>query len=159
MGTWAANEAHWKKFESLWKPFLARNEIKGRFHCSEFLARRGQFNWDDDKHNRVKREIGDIFNTIGMAGFGVAVDCRAFHEWRLEQKVYIHPDPYYFCLQRLLEPTILWVYEVPKDEGIAIYIDRDNARQKIGKSVAEWYEARLRRDQQQHSQVSVDRVT
>jgi Protein of unknown function (DUF3800) len=144
MGSWVANEAHWQKFEDRWKLFLARNEIKGRFHASEFLARQGQFNWSEEKHNLVKNEIAQIFNEIGMCGFGVAVNCKAYQEWRLQQKVHIHDDPYYFCLQRMMDPLILWIYEVPKDEGIAIYIDRDNARQKLGESVARWYKDRLR---------------
>src|SRR5262249_61272785 len=57
---------------------------------------------------------------------GVAVDCKAYHEWRLRQKVCIPPDPYYWCLQRMIQPLILSIYEVPKDEGFAIYVDRDN---------------------------------
>ena len=64
-------------------------------------------------------------------------------EWRLKQKVFVHPDPYYICLQRHLWSLILNIFEVPKDEGVAIYIDRDNARQKIGESVAQWYEDQL----------------
>jgi hypothetical protein len=143
MGSWVANQAHWQKFEKLWKSFLTRNDIKGRFRTSEFLARQGQFNWSDEKHNRVKQEIADIFNGIGMNGFGVAIDCNAFREWRLKQKVFVHPDPYYICLQRHLWSLILNIFEVPKDEGVAIYIDRDNARQKIGESVAQWYEDQL----------------
>src|SRR5690242_14681635 len=143
MGSWVANQAHWQKFEKLWKSFLTRNDIKGRFRTSEFLARQGQFNWSDKKHNRVKQEIADIFNGIGMNGFGVAIDCNAFREWRLKQKVFVHPDPYYICLQRHLWSLILNIFEVPKDEGVAIYIDRDNARQKIGESVAQWYEDQL----------------
>jgi hypothetical protein len=53
MDSWVANQAHWQKFENLWKLFLSMNEIKGRFRTSEFLARQGQFNWSDEKHNRV----------------------------------------------------------------------------------------------------------
>jgi hypothetical protein len=157
MGGWVANQAHWQRFENLWKPFLARNEIKGRFRTSEFLARQGQFNWSDEKHNRVKQDIADIFNEIGMVGFGVAIDCNSFKEWRLKQNVFVHPDPYYICLQRHLWSLILNIHEVPKDEGVAIYIDRDNARQKIGESVAQWYEEQLRLAPQAGRSVSVTR--
>jgi hypothetical protein len=156
IGSWVANQAHWKRFENLWGPFLARNEIKGRFRTSEFLARRGQFNWSDEKHGRVKKEIAEIFNTIGMVGFGVAIECGAFKEWRLKQRIFVHPDPYYFCLQRHLWSLILNIREVPKDEGIAIYIDRDNARQKIGESIGRWYEDALRNSHQENG-VNVER--
>jgi len=137
MGSFVANEAHWKKFENRWKAFLAGNGVKWRFNASEFLAHQDQFNWDREKHYRVTKEIAQIFNEVGMCGFGVAVDCNAYHEWRLRQKVCIPPDPYYWCLQRMIQPLILSIYEVPKDEGFAIYVDRDNARPKL--SVEQWY--------------------
>jgi hypothetical protein len=144
VAAFVATEAHWEKFKRLWKLFLQRNEIKGRFQASTFWARREQFNWDDDKHNRVKNEVCQIFNECGMIGYAASINCNAFEEWRLKQAIYHHHDPYYFCLQRILRPLIFGLKETAKDEGIAIYIDRDNARQKIGESVAEWAENRLR---------------
>src|SRR5262249_33958377 len=157
MGSFVANEAHWKKFENRWKAFLAANGIKGRFRASEFLARRNQFNWDDEKHNRVKKEIAQIFNEVGMCGFGVAVNRKAYHEWRLRQKVFTHPDPYYWCLQRMILPLIWSIYETPKDEGVAICVDRDNARQKLGESVGQWYSDQLKRGVPEGSEVRIKR--
>jgi hypothetical protein len=142
MGSFVANEAHWKKFENRWKAFLTGNGIKWRFNASEFLAHRDQFNWHHEKHDRVTKEIAQIFNEVGMCGFGVAVDCKAYHEWRLKQKVTIPHDPYYWCLQRMMRPLILSIYEVPKDEGVAIYVDRDNARPNL--SVEQWYSDQVR---------------
>ena len=158
MGSFVANEAHWKKFENRWKAFLAANGIKGRFHASEFLARRDQFNWNDEKHNRVKKEIAQIFNEVGMWGFGVAVNCKAYHEWRLRQKVFTHPDPYDWCLQRMMQPLILWIYKATKDEDVAIYVDRDNSRQKLEESVGQWYSDHLiKRAVPEGSEVRIER--
>ena len=67
------------------------------------------------------------------------------------------PIPDYFCLQRMMEPLTLWIFEVPKDEGVAIYIDRDNARQKLGESVGQWYEDQLRKGPPERSKVNPDR--
>jgi hypothetical protein len=145
MAHFVAKEAHWEKFKERWKAFLQKNEIKGRFHTSEFLARQGEFQWDDAKHEQVKKEIAQIFNEVGMHGFGVAVNCKAYDEWRLRQKVFTLPDPYYWCLQRMMQPLILKIYEVPEDEGVVIYVDRDNARQKLGESVGQWYGDQLTR--------------
>jgi hypothetical protein len=155
MGSFVANEAHWKKFENRWKAFLAGNGIKGRFNASEFLAHRDHFNRDHEKHNRVTKEIAQIFNEVGMCGFGVAVDCKAYHEWRLRQKVFTPPDPYYWCLQRMVQPLILSIYEVPKDEGVAIYFDRDNARPKL--SIEQWYSDQLKRGVPAGSEVRIAR--
>jgi len=141
-----ANTSTWEKFEDLWKEFLREYEIKGRFHAANYWAREGQFrNWGDAKHLAAKGTICRIFNECGLLGVGCAVSCKAFDEWRLNQRTFVSSDPYYFCLDRVLRPLIIGVSEHPRDEGIAIYVDHDRGRERVGKEVAKWHESRLRR--------------
>jgi hypothetical protein len=54
---------------------------------------------------------------------------------------YYPPDPYYFCLDRVLS-TI--VYSTgPNDKGITIYCDQEKEHELIGRDLVRWHEARL----------------
>jgi hypothetical protein len=53
-------------------------------------------------------------------------------------------DPYYLCLDRVLYQPITGTSEAPNDEGIVIYIDRDQEYEKIGNAIAQWHIDRLR---------------
>ena len=57
----------------------------------------------------------------------------------------------------MILPLIWSIYETPKDEGVAICVDRDNARQKLGESVGQWYSDQLKRGVPEGSEVRIKR--
>lgn len=140
-----ASEQLWCAFEQRWQKFLKSYDLK-RFHAAPYLARKRPFNgWDDKKYQQCGLDVCDVFKWVNPIGAGNAVDVDLFQDWRAEQSVFIHKDPYYFCLETCLRFLIQGITQHPTDEGIAIYIDQDNGRDKLGYQLAEWQEARLRR--------------
>ena len=141
-----ATTKQWEKFEDLWNAFLHKVEIKGRFHAAEFWAKQGEFkSWPEWKFKYSLSEIPRIFNKSNLFGVACAIATDAFDEWRINNRNFYIDDPYYFCLSHILRPLIIGVSEHPIDEGVAIFIDRDDQRQKLGEQVATWLENRLRR--------------
>jgi hypothetical protein len=86
MGSFVANEAHWKKFENRWKAFLTGNGIKWRFNASEFLAHRDQFNWHHEKHDRVTKEIAQILMKSECADLELLLTARLITNGDLSKK-------------------------------------------------------------------------
>jgi hypothetical protein len=83
--------------------------------------------------------------TVSLHGVGAAVKISAFNEWRLDAGHYYSADPYYFCLDYCLRTLILGLFEFPLDEGVTIYCDQEKEHELIGRDIALWHEARLRR--------------
>ena len=135
----------WLEFEPKWKAFLDEHGL-ARFHATQYWARTGQYKrWEDDRFPLARKQIRDILAQNRLMAVAFAVSTKAFDEWRGAQRQFYPADPYYFCLDRVLRQLIIGVHEVPKDEGITIYVDRDKGRERLAKEVAEWHEDRLRR--------------
>ena len=135
----------WIDFEAKWIAFLDEHGL-ARFHATEYWARTGQFEfWEDARFPLARKQIRDIIAPSRLMAVAFAVSTKAFNEWRSAQRQFYPADPYYFCLDRVLRQLIIGVHEIPKDEGITIYVDRDKGRERLAKEVAEWHEDRLRR--------------
>ena len=72
---------------------------------------------------------------------------KAFNEWRESKRYFRLSDPYYFCLEGCLKKLIR---EIKKsygaDDEIAIYVDQDKGRERLGRDLAKWQESKLRQD-------------
>ena len=140
-------ESDWKFFESAWRNFLDEFGLtKQRFHSAEYWSRRGNpYNtWTNDKWQNAQVAICKAISSTRLIGTGIAIDINLFKEWRLRLDQFYPNDPYYFCLDRVLYQLITGTSEVSKDEGIVIYIDRDQEYEKIGNAIAQWHIDRLR---------------
>jgi len=128
----------------VWTHFLSDFEIK-RFHAAEFWARKGRpyARWDDEKHESAIKRVSSILRNSGLFGIGTGVTIDAFNEWRDSLSYYIDPDPYFFCLNRSLKFLIRGI-RINPDEGVAVYIDQDKGRERLGQELARWHEAKLR---------------
>lgn len=141
-----ADTPNWQQFEDLWRPFLAEYELK-RFHSFRFWERRDEFQpWSDAKWEAARLRVGKIISELDPKpiGVGCAIALQPFEEWRHQQARFVDPDPYYFCLDTCLHTLIRGVTQHPVDEGIAIYIDQDKERERLGEKIAEWHQERLK---------------
>ena len=134
----------WIEFETKWKAFLDVHGL-ARFHATQYWSRTGQYErWEDARFPLARKQIREILAQNRLMAVAFAVSTKAFEEWRTAQRQFYPADPYYLCLDRVLRQLIIGVHEVPKDEGITIYVDRDKGRERLAKEVAEWHEDRLR---------------
>ncbi len=134
-----ANERQWHSFETAWKALLQKYDLK-RFHAAPYLSRKRPFSrWTQETWGNCGRDICEIFKRNTPRGFGYTVDLQAFEEWRCETGIFINPDPYYWCVDLCLRSLIRSTVEVPKDEGIAIYIDNDDGRENLGVQIGKWH--------------------
>lgn len=146
VGGFVADNTLWDAFEDRWSKFLVKFELE-RFHACHFLGRHRPYNrWSDEKYERAQSDVCDILSSYQWIGIGTIVTRTAFREWRDGLGHYIDPDPYYFCLDNCLRRLILGIKTVPKDDGVAIYVDQDKGREKLGQRLSEWNERRLRSD-------------
>jgi Protein of unknown function (DUF3800) len=142
----------WDAFDLEWSKFLADFEVGPRFHAAPFLGRCGRpySKWSNEKWENARDAVCEILSHHGWIGIGTAVSRSAFYQWRDSIGYYISPDPYYFCLNNCLRKLIRGIRHAHKDDGIAIYIDQDKGREKLGQELAKWNETRLRRDPGYH---------
>lgn len=139
------SERLWRNFEERWRKFLTDFEIR-RFHVANYLSRNRPFeSWTDDRFDRARKEICKIFYYSPPFGIGCGVRIGAFDDWRHTIEYPVHPDSYYFCLERCLRALIHGIAEVPEDEGMQIFIDEDKGREKMGIALSQWQQGRLRR--------------
>lgn len=147
VGGFLADDVHgWKPFDDAWKSFLDDFEL-GRFHVAPFLAHERPFDrWPAAKYDQAQARICEIFKKAnGLFGIVTGVSVKAFDEWIDDLAYYADPDPYYFCLSRCLRLLIRGIKKsYGPDDGIAIYIDKDEKRDRLGYQLAEWHERRLR---------------
>lgn len=145
---WSATETEWDSWERDWLPFIAETGLKKGWHHTDFLSRHGEYeNWKDAKFLWADGELRRIFRKLKLFGVGAAVWREQYQElWRTGQ--WLMPrDPYAYCLDDCLEVLVHRLHEVPKDEGMAIYIDQDDpAREKLGSAMAEWHGAYLKQN-------------
>jgi hypothetical protein len=146
-----ADNTLWDDFEAKWSKFLGDFDLP-RFHAAPFLARRRPFDkWSDEKYENAKDIVCDILSRYQWIGIGTAVSRTAFMEWRDSIGRYIDPDPYYLCLDNCLRYLIRGVRNAFSDDGMAIYVDEDKGREKLGYRLSEWNETRLRGDPGYHA--------
>ena len=139
----AASDEAWARFNSAWASFLRQNGLR-RFHASHFWAKEGEFkNWSEAKWLLAKGDACRALNASNLFGVGYAVSTQAFAKWRSLQRRYYPADPYCYCLDRTLRRLIIGLSQHP-DEGISLYVDQDKSREKLGRELASWHEARLR---------------
>jgi hypothetical protein len=142
-----ADDAIWAGFVDRWDAFLSQHDLKV-FHACEFWARKSRpYNsWSDDKHKCVEDDVSSILAHVPLFGFAIAVHVPSFSEWRIEQDHHVREDPYYFCLDKCLRFLIADVKKsYGEDDGIAVYIDQDQSRERFGLELASRHEARVRR--------------
>jgi hypothetical protein len=142
---WAASEREWDWWEREWLALLAELNIK-RWHHTDFLRKKGEYaDWNDAKNLLAHGEVCRIMNEIRPFGIGAAVWRVDYEELWKTGKWNMPRDPYAFCLDHCLEALIHRFHEVPRDEGIAIYVDQDDPEHiDLGRRVAAWHEAYLR---------------
>jgi hypothetical protein len=139
-----SNVATWESFEAQWNPLMKELGL-ARWHAADFRNRKGQYaNWPSAQFLYSKGQVLKTLNSCQLLGVGCAVDINVFNDWRVTCGYYVHPDPYYFCLEKVLSKLIRGISE-PVDEGVDIYCDRDQGREHLGKDIAQWHESRLRR--------------
>jgi hypothetical protein len=138
---WGATEDEWDHWEDHWLKMLAELELK-EWHHTDFWARRGPYrDWNEAKFLLAQGQLIKIFNEIGLLGIGAAV-WRADYEAALASGKWkkMPSTPYGFCLNDCAEGLIHGFHEVPDDEGIAIYADKDGkAFEEIGKALFDWH--------------------
>ena len=140
----------WTSFETRWRKILDCYDLP-RFHAANYLARKRPFSrWPDDKYQECGRDVCAAFRDITPLGIGNTVDLEVFHEWRYSVGIFINPDPYYFCLDLCLRSLIRGISQVPNDEGVMIFVDRDNGRENLGVQIGRWHEEYIRRFPQDH---------
>ena len=140
-------ERLWSAWNDRWAHFLSEFDVPHRFHASEYWARYGAYQrWTDAKHAEAYQRISGNFNDVMPYGVGIAVDIDVFDEWRASLGVFVDPDPYFFCLEFCLRAFVRGVKEEPADDGIMIYVDRDNQRNLRGVQLTNWLANRTRLD-------------
>jgi Protein of unknown function (DUF3800) len=147
-----SEEGAWNGFCQEWQAFLNEFELS-RFHATEFWSRKGRpYNrWSDERHTLAQARVCDILKASSLFGIGTLVDVGAFQAWRNDLSYFIDPDPYFFCLSRCLRTLIRGIKKsFGEDDGIAIYVDQDKGRQRLGDQLAKWEETRLRGDPPLH---------
>jgi Protein of unknown function (DUF3800) len=141
---WGASEDEWDHWRRRWVDMLAELELKKRWHHTDFLSRRGEYeSWSEAKFLLATGKITQIFNEIGLLGIGAAV-WRADYEAALVSGKWekMPPNPYAFCLNDCAEGLIHGFHEAPEDVGIAIYADQDGkAFETVGRALFEWHAA------------------
>ncbi len=136
--------AGWENFEVQWRPLMKELEL-ARWHMTDFRNRDGQYaKWPDAQFLYAKGRVISILNSCQLFGSGYAINVEAFNEWRVTCGYYVNPDPYFFCLDKMLGKLIRGLVEHPIDEGVAIYCDRDKGRERLGLNIAEWHDDQLR---------------
>ncbi|NRG19402.1 DUF3800 domain-containing protein [Rhizobiales bacterium] len=141
---WQENFA---EFEERWKAFLSEFGLD-HFHATEFWAKQSRpfRNWSDAHHLKARHDICRILSETGPPfGISVALNVEVFNQWRSNLDHYYPSDPYYFCLDRVLN-TLIYATGSKDDEGILIYCDQEKEHESMGSDLAQWHEARLRND-------------
>ena len=141
-----ADDNYWASWEVGWRKFLDHFGID-RFHAAPFLARTRPYSfWSNDKYEDAKASVCAFLKNSGIPSIGYGVSSSIYARWRDEIDFYRDSDPYFFCLETCLTILIRAHWNPNIDDGIAIYIDQDNGREKLGLRLARWQESRLRRD-------------
>jgi Protein of unknown function (DUF3800) len=145
---WAASEQEWIKWETEWNAFLVEVNLS-RWHHTHFLNKECEYeNWEEAKFLFAQGEIVRIFNNIQPFGVGAALWRSDYKEVRVSKNWDVPRSPYAFCLDYCLEKLIHKLHEVPKDEGIAIYVDQDDEYEDLGRQIAKWHELYLRQNKE-----------
>jgi hypothetical protein len=142
----AATEAQWRRFEDRWESFLASSDINlSRWHTTDLYGRRGEYErWDGTRDLIAVSEIGRILTEVQPFGAGAAVWRSDWEDLRVElPALNLEPDPLGFCLDYCLSALIHRLHEVPRDEGIAIYVDRDE-NENLAREITDWHVAYYR---------------
>jgi hypothetical protein len=150
---WAASEHEWDWWEQEWKKLLTELDIKKRWHHTDFLNRKNEYaRWNDAKHLLARGEVCRIMNKIRPFGIGASLWRSDYDElWKMG-KWNIPCDPYDFCIDHCLEGLIQRFHEVPKDEGIAIFVDQDNVHERTAQHITHWHEQYVRQNETARNQ-------
>lgn len=142
-----ADVTAWVRFESEWEALLRDFKIAGRFHATNYCARARPYDrWDEEKRASFERRVEEIFRLTSPIGVGCGVSTRVFEEWRGVQLRFYDPDPYVFCVDWCLREMIRkFSQPPPAKDGIAIFIDQEPEHEAVGRAVAKWHEAKLRK--------------
>jgi hypothetical protein len=131
-------------FEQEWRSFLTEYALD-HFHATDFWARKSRpyRDWTEATWLKARGDICKILSDRRGPSMGVVVaaDVTVFQEWRGSLKDYYPSDPYYFCLDRVL--NTLFYSTGPNDTGITIYCDQEKEHERLGADIAKWHEARL----------------
>lgn len=136
----AATESAWDCWEVQWLDKLKELGLT-RWHHTDFYNRRNEYrNWEPAKFNYAYAQICKILNSIRPFGIAIALKRSDYEDlWKMG-KWNIPPDPYLWCIDHCLEALIHKLHEAPADEGISIYIDKDNDEyEKLGQCIADWH--------------------
>lgn len=142
----------WVLFEARWKGLIATYEVQDRrIKAAEFWSKSGQYaSWPDTMHAALAGEIMSVFRDFRFLGICKALNLKAFDEWRNSIGHFVEPDPYLFGLGMCMRAFIGGISEVGNDEGVAVYIDNDEQRHKLGDAMAAWSAERNRRAPRPH---------
>lgn len=139
--------SHFERFENLWDVFRKEFGLD-HFHATEFWAQQSRpyCNWSDAQHLKAQGDICRILSddTAVPVGVSVAVNVLAFNEWRSTLDHYHLSDPYYFCLDQVLN-TLIYAAG-PGADSLTIYCDQEKEHELLGADIARWHEARLNKD-------------
>ena len=72
-------------------------------------------------------------------GIGYAVVVPHYREVLADGQYELPADPYEFCLDRCLSLILHRSFNLPHDEGIAIFCDQSKEQEPIGRALADWH--------------------
>lgn len=135
---WVASSAKWHQFERDWKAFLKARKLK-RWHHSHFHSRKEEYHgWSDAEWQSAYGDLVDILGRFQLFGVGVSLIKQDYEDLRRTGRWMMGSRPYDFCLDECLAFLIHRLHEIPKDEGIVIYNDKDGF-DHIGTALANWH--------------------
>jgi hypothetical protein len=89
--------------------------------------------------------ICDAFEAGHPVCFGATVSAEEYSAAVLRYS-FLPTDPYFFLLDRCLHRLINGLFEYPKDEGVAIFCDKDKDKRTV-LALSQWHEDYLRDNQ------------
>jgi hypothetical protein len=135
----ATNEQRWTQFEKEWSDFLREVGLT-RWHNTDFYTKRGEYAlWGEHDARRLfaPRRISEIINAARPFGIGASVRYADWDPLRAAGKVPTDESALGFCLDHCLAALIHRLHEMP-DEGIAIYVDRDE-NENLAREITDWH--------------------
>jgi len=137
----AASEDKWTAFEAKWRPLITEELELRRWHNTDFHSRQGDYRrWrqNDPRWEYAPRQICSIIKEVKPFAVGAGLLREDWQALQDEGDIAVDESPIRFCLDHCLESLIHRLHEIPKDDGIAIFVDRDE-NENIAREVTDWH--------------------
>lgn len=108
-----------------------------RWHNTDFHNRWNEYqHWNATKDLIAIGQIRDVFGPMECIGVGAGVRKADWEALKFE--IGLTGEPIRFCLDFCIRTLIHRLHQRPQDEGIAIYIDKDE-NENLAKEITDWH--------------------